>query len=78
MQPVSSRIWTRVAESISHDDNHYTTYTSKLGIIWPESGWYVIKPTNQPTILPLSVHLKTVNGSAQTFTTTNKSLVKVY
>ena len=25
MQSVSSRIWTRVAESISYDDNHYTT-----------------------------------------------------
>ena len=28
MQSVSSRIWTRVAESISYDDNHYTTGTS--------------------------------------------------
>ena len=27
---VSSRIWTRVAVSISYDDNHYTTGTSKL------------------------------------------------
>ena len=25
MQLVSSRIWTRVAVSISNDDNHYTT-----------------------------------------------------
>ena len=25
MQSVSSRIWTRVAMSISYDDNHYTT-----------------------------------------------------
>ena len=25
MQLVSSRIWTRVAVSISYDDNHYTT-----------------------------------------------------
>ena len=25
MQSVSSRIWTRVAVSISNDDNHYTT-----------------------------------------------------
>ena len=30
MQSVSSRIWTRVAVSISYDDNHYTTGTS-----WP-------------------------------------------
>ena len=28
MQPVSSRIWTRVVVSISNDDNHYTTGTS--------------------------------------------------
>ena len=32
MQSVSSRIWTRVAVSISYDDNHYTTRTSNL--IW--------------------------------------------
>ena len=29
MQSVSSRIWTRVAVSISYDDNNYTTGTSK-------------------------------------------------
>ena len=28
MRPVSSKIWTRVAVSISYDDNHYTTGTS--------------------------------------------------
>ena len=28
MQWISSRIWTRVAVSISYDDNHYTTGTS--------------------------------------------------
>ena len=28
MQSFSSRIWTRVAVSISYDDNHYTTGTS--------------------------------------------------
>ena len=28
MQSVSSRIWTRVAVSISYDDNRYTTGTS--------------------------------------------------
>ena len=27
MQSVSSRIWTRVAVSMSYDDNHYTTGT---------------------------------------------------
>ena len=32
MQSVSSRVWTRVAVSISYDDNDYTTGTSlKLG-----------------------------------------------
>ena len=30
MQSVSSRIWTRVAVSISYDDNHYTTGTSNF------------------------------------------------
>ena len=29
MQPVSAKIWTRFAVSISYDDNHYTTGTSK-------------------------------------------------
>ena len=28
MQSFSSKIWTRVAVSISYDDNHYTTSTS--------------------------------------------------
>ena len=30
MQSVSSSIWTRVAVSISYDDNHYTTGTSMI------------------------------------------------
>ena len=30
MHSFSSRIWTRVAVSISYDDNHYTTDTYKL------------------------------------------------
>ena len=30
MQSVSSRIWTRVAVSISFDDNHYTTGTTRI------------------------------------------------
>ena len=30
MQSVSFRIWTRIAVSISYDDNHYTTDTSLL------------------------------------------------
>ena len=37
MQSASSRIWTRVAVSISYDDNHYTTGTSiwhNLSNLW--------------------------------------------
>ena len=30
MQSVSSRIWTRVAVSISYDDNHYITGTYQV------------------------------------------------
>ena len=33
MKLASSRIWTRVAVSISYDDNHYTTGTSKVNVI---------------------------------------------
>ena len=33
MQSVSSRIWTRVAVSISYDDNHYTTGTSSYELV---------------------------------------------
>ena len=36
MQSVSSRIWTRVAVSISYDDNHYTTGTSIFYVIIPD------------------------------------------
>ena len=34
MQPVSSGIWTRVAVSISYDDNHYTTGTSLFTVLY--------------------------------------------
>ena len=33
MQSVRSRIWTRVAVSISCDDNHYTTGTSHISLV---------------------------------------------
>ena len=33
MQSVSSRIWTRVAVSISFDDNDYTTGISKVDML---------------------------------------------
>ena len=32
MQSVSSKIWTRVAVSISNDDNHYTKYMELLTV----------------------------------------------
>ena len=38
MQSVSSRIWTRVAVSISYDDNDYTTGTSTRWYHSRESG----------------------------------------
>ena len=62
MQSVSSRIWTRVAVSISYDDNHYTTGTStwfwspytynvkvKLYFVWIRcsKGQYFFKMSNR-------------------------------
>ena len=62
MISVSSRIWTRVAVSISYDDNHYTTGTSYMCVFmcvcmclcvceqdlaWINiEGWYAIKQNN--------------------------------
>ena len=37
MQPVLSRIWTRVIASISYDDNHFTTGTSES--LMPLKNW---------------------------------------
>ena len=37
MQLAASRIWTRIAVSISYDDNHYTTGTSNGIMHKPES-----------------------------------------
>ena len=34
MPSVSSRIWTHVAVSISYDDNHYTTGTSIIKMLY--------------------------------------------
>ena len=46
MQSVSSRIWTRVAVSISLNDNHYTTGCFLLYMNhwtkWYEIKWYVL------------------------------------
>ena len=49
MQSVSSRIWTRIAVSISYDDNDYTTGTYR--------GWCAIKPNQTWTYL--ATNLKT-------------------
>ena len=37
MQSASSRIWTRIAVSISYEDNHYTTGTSTPNEIFIDS-----------------------------------------
>ena len=63
MQSVSSRIWTRVAVSISYDDNYYTTGTSiNPGSLWTHMTlMYILKyscdnvdksvsPSGEPTI----------------------------
>ena len=42
MQSASFRIWTRVAMSISYDDNHYTIGTSKL-VTWLFPSPFLIK-----------------------------------
>ena len=63
MQSVSSRIWTRVAVSISYDDNHYTTSTSyiiyliyicKLDLALNNLEWLMCHKTkpNQTTVQP--------------------------
>ena len=40
MQSVSSSIWTRVAVSISYDDNHYTTGT--IGLVFMKEEEFII------------------------------------
>ena len=43
MQSVSSRIWTRVAEFISYDDNYYTTGTSFFfRCLPPDRSWHKV------------------------------------
>ena len=51
MQSVSSRIWTRVAVSISYDDNDYTTGLGKMTSKMVESALLIIglfSPLSQP------------------------------
>ena len=49
MQSVSSRIWTRVAVSISYDDNDYTTGTSI-------ATGHLIAPGDHHTLQHIQVH----------------------
>ena len=48
MQSVSSRIWTRVAESISCEDNHYTTGTRWFPLLPGSLGTIVVVPFMLP------------------------------
>ena len=49
MQSVSSRIWTRVAVSISYDDNHYTSGTPGMLIMASEK-WQVPETMELPNL----------------------------
>ena len=49
MQSVSSRIWTRVAESISYDDNHYSTKQSDSEVIVMSEIWGIRSTPSLPS-----------------------------
>ena len=51
MQSVSSRIWTRVAVSISYDDNYYTTDTSS--ILWYINNYWLFNAKSCDLIMDL-------------------------
>ena len=59
MQSVSSRIWTRITVSISYDNNHYTTGTSRIrnirasGMTW--WWWYFSKYSEENIEIEFSV-----------------------
>ena len=56
MQLVSSRIWTRVAVSISYDDNHYTTASSD------KAKYYIfIAITPRSTLSEMAVHVRVLS-----------------
>ena len=57
MQSVSARIWTRVAVSISYDDNPYTTNTS-MGITWISLATSLYHPS-LPAALPGYIRIST-------------------
>ena len=74
MQSGSSGIWTRVAVSISYDDNHYTTGTSlNPGIDIIMNCRYNRKPTNQLTNQSNPTHStnQPINPSDQSNPTNN-------
>ena len=59
---VSSRIWTRVAVSISYNDNHYTTGTfSNLSFIYPIGAKTPRNPPKNIFARKLRVQLITVD-----------------
>ena len=51
MQSVSSRIWTRVAVSISYDDNHYTTGMIYADLIVTVNSRYLLHAVGEYYIL---------------------------
>ena len=55
MQSVSFRIWTRVAVSISYDDNHYTMGTSNTPRTPPSQSGNTLKKGIKQTILSQSM-----------------------
>ena len=67
MQLAWSRIWTRVAVSISYDDNHYTTNTSSCSfntLIWMVSILSLVSNQSSPFSKPLGTvpNARIING----------------
>ena len=63
MQSVSSRIWTRVAVSVSYDDNHYTTWTSRaLQQLVKEKEYSEFKPVQVRLKIDLVSHPARAEG----------------
>ena len=60
MQSVSSKIWTRVAVSISYDDNHYTTGT-KFILTNP-----IVYVTNELAVVSIDIAFMPYNMTSQT------------
>ena len=83
MQTASSRIWTRVVDFISYDDNHYTKCTSKLFTLWfPELSsskeWFanlvglVVQQDNG--LVDISIDSSVSNSSAVIYTGSVKEI----